>query len=326
MHFNIISKKDIESLLSPRDGECKLGEKIQSIAKVSLEDLKSSSAKYVILGIPEDIGPMANCGRGGSHLAWNAFLPKFLNIQENQFIRGDHILLLGAFELPNSEHFSNKDLTVLRKLVAQIDDQVSSIIEMIVSVNKIPIVIGGGHNNSYGILKGCSLALKQGINCINLDPHADYRALEGRHSGNGFSYAKTEGFLNDYFICGLHENYNSDKMLKEMDEDQIKGNFFEEIIRGEKTFDQLIDEGIEYISKSAYGMELDCDSIKDFPSSAQTPTGVSSEQARQYIFKTAQHHPIYLHLPEAAPTSIESQQQVGKYLSYLVSDFIKFRK
>jgi arginase family enzyme len=38
------------------------------------------------------------------------------------------------------------------------------------------------------------------INAINFDAHSDFRILEGRHSGNGFSYAYEEGFLKKYFV------------------------------------------------------------------------------------------------------------------------------
>jgi formiminoglutamase len=38
------------------------------------------------------------------------------------------------------------------------------------------------------------------VNAINFDAHSDFRILEGRHSGNGFSYAYEEGFLKKYFI------------------------------------------------------------------------------------------------------------------------------
>ena len=30
--------------------------------------------KYVLVGIPEDIGPRANVGNGGAELGWQAFL------------------------------------------------------------------------------------------------------------------------------------------------------------------------------------------------------------------------------------------------------------
>jgi formiminoglutamase len=71
---------------------------------------------------------------------------------------------------------------------------------------KNPII--GGHNNSYGNIKGTALAKGKPVNAINFDAHSDFRILEGRHSGNGFSYAYEEGFLKKFYF-GLHENYTS---------------------------------------------------------------------------------------------------------------------
>jgi formiminoglutamase len=42
--------------------------------------------------------------------------------------------------------------------------------------------------------------LQRKTGAINFDAHSDFRILEGRHSGNGFSYAYEEGFLKKYFI------------------------------------------------------------------------------------------------------------------------------
>lgn len=46
--------------------------------KENLNNLKS--CKFALFGIPEDLGPRGNLGRGGSTGAWNAFLGKFLNV------------------------------------------------------------------------------------------------------------------------------------------------------------------------------------------------------------------------------------------------------
>lgn len=74
--------------------------------------------------------------------------------------------------------------------------------------------IGGGHNNAYPLLKGASKGLyKSGqiplasLNCISLDAYADFRALEGRHSGNAFSYAEEDGYLQKYCVIGIRENH-----------------------------------------------------------------------------------------------------------------------
>ena len=129
----------------------------------------------------------------------------------------------------------------LSQLVEKIDKEVSHIIFNIVKAGKIPIVIGGGHNNAYGNIKGTALAKGKPINAINFDAHSDFRILEGRHSGNGFSYAFEEGFLKKYFIFGLHENYTSKSVLDIIKkiEDRVRYNTYDSIkIRKEKDFNQ----------------------------------------------------------------------------------------
>lgn len=320
MAFIPLKKTDIQQLVSFREGEVKVGETIQ-VEKT----IERSSANFVLLGIPEDIGPKANCGKGGANTAWEAFLPKFLNIQETNSLHGEDILLLGAFDFTSLIE-ETSTLEQLRAGVEIIDKEVSTLIEEIVKAEKIPLVIGGGHNNSYGLLKGTSKALDKKVNCINLDPHADYRALEGRHSGNGFSYAKNEKYLEKYSIVGLHENYNSQAMLDQLTNDGIHFSTYEAIfLRKEFNYETAIQKALSFVQLSSFGVELDCDAIENFPSSAQTPSGISALQARQYIHATASlPNTIYLHLPEAAPSLVtNSSEQVGKLLSYLVSDFIR---
>ncbi len=58
------SEKQISKLIASRAGETKLGEKIQLAA--SLDDLEKTEAKFVIFGIPEDIGVRANYGKTGT--------------------------------------------------------------------------------------------------------------------------------------------------------------------------------------------------------------------------------------------------------------------
>ena len=76
----------------------------------------------------------------------------------------------------------------------KIDKEVSHVICNIIKQAKIPIIIGGGHNNSYGNIKGLALSKGKPVNAINFDAHTDFRIMEGRHSGNGFTYAFEDGF------------------------------------------------------------------------------------------------------------------------------------
>ena len=75
------------------------------------------------------------------------------------------------------------------------------------------VVIGGGHNNCYPIIRAAATHSGRRtlpLDVVNLDPHADCRNVaEGRHSGNGFSTAFGEGLIRKYFLCGYHNRYNS---------------------------------------------------------------------------------------------------------------------
>ncbi len=214
----------------------------------------------------------------------------------------------------------------MRALCSRLDDRVYPVIEKIVSAGIIPLVVGGGHNNAYPIIKGTARALgaTDGINCINCDPHADYRPMEGRHSGNSFTYAAAEGHLSRYFVFGLHASYNSEAALEALDRNEHAA-----YCRFEPHADlrKSIKQAVDFIKKSNHpvGIELDLDSIADMPSSFATPSGLSVEDARFFICEmTSKLRPAYLHLPEAAPVLDGSEAgRVGKTLAYLVADFIK---
>ncbi len=320
----------LDTLISKRDGETKFGECVHTIeGKDWINEIKQSKAKFVLLGIPEDIGVRANYGVGGTHTLWPAALRSILNVQETKTQRGECLLVLGAFDF-NSEMERSKDMGVedLRALVEEIDAAVFPVIQHIVSAGKVPVVIGGGHNNAFPILKGASEAKNAGLNCINLDAHSDFREMEGRHSGNGFRYAHREGFLNKYEVIGLHENYNAQNILDELNDDpDLHFSFYEDIfIRERLSFYEAVRNAIDRVAGKPTGIELDLDCIENILSSAITPCGVSAVHARQYITWCAKAlSPTYLHLTEGA-TQLNnglSSTLPPKLVAYLVLDFIK---
>ncbi len=295
--------------------------------------LKTHAAKYVLLGIPEDIGVRANYGNAGTSTAWEAALKSFLNIQLNYFADAGNVILLGEIDcdiqMQQAENLSMEDghsVEKLGELVTQIDHKVSIIVKTIIEAGKFPIIIGGGHNNSYGNLKGASEALKNPVNCLNFDAHTDFRALGYRHSGNGFSYAFEDGFLNRYFTFGLHRNYTSqfvfDRLL--LHQDQIKFSLFEDIAINEKlSFSEGIKEAEMFICNAPFGLELDLDAIEDMGSSAMTPGGFSINDARKFIsYFSKKENCVYFHICEGAPLLGNFSAQVGKTISFLISDAI----
>ena len=91
--FRIYNYKTIESLFTEREGESKFGEKVVFIE--NLDELENANAKYVLFGIPEDIGVRANSGKPGASNAWKACLKSLLNVQANQYTNPENLILLG---------------------------------------------------------------------------------------------------------------------------------------------------------------------------------------------------------------------------------------
>lgn len=324
--LKIYSQSDIDKLIIYRDGETKIGEKVEvylngeesffSNAAISIDILAKSKAKFVLLGIPEDIGVRANAGIAGASTTWKSALMAFLNIQSNRFLSGEDVLVLGHFEIEEP-----KDLSIigLRNKVAEIDHLVYPIIEKIVSAGKIPIVIGGGHNNAYPIIKGTSLAKKQAIDVLNIDAHADLRKQEGRHSGNGFTYALAENYLANYYMYGLHQNYNNEATVNEIETNsKLNAVFFDDILKG------MDDQ--DFIAKidSIAGLEIDLDCIQNVLSSAETPSGFTVDEIRKLILTTGTHF-SYMHISEGATRLLDGRvsKLTSKLIAYLISDFVK---
>lgn len=341
--FKRYDKKQILSQTHLRRYETKLGEIIRCDSGRDLEKvIAETSAKYILFGIPEDIGVKANLGKGGADSAWAPFLESFLNIQSNDFLSGENIFLAGHFDFSDAEKLINvnaatddEKITAYRALVSSIDDAVEELVKIICENQKIPIIIGGGHNNAYPAIRGAAKGLYKAeliplaqINCVNLDAHTDYRSLEGRHSGNAFRYADEDGYLNKYCIVGVHENYLQQNVWVDIVNNPfIDFITYEDIfIHEKKNFIQAVAHATGFTEDNYSGVELDLDSIENVLSSASTPCGFTSLHARQYLnFAAVDSKVAYVHICEGVikSDSGETSSSTGKLISYLVSDFIK---
>lgn len=346
-YLNVYSKQDILSRTRLRKFETKLGERVLTAGDGGslTERIGGTQAEYVVFGIPEDIGARANGSLGGTSTAWQPFLDCFLNIQSNDFLTGDNILVLGHFDfsemqrlIETNAHGQEEKLEAYRHAVHTIDEAAEDLVRVITAAGKIPIVIGGGHNNSYPLIKGSAKGLHKGgliplaqINCVNLDAHTDFRPAEGRHSGNGFRYAEEDGYLQKYCAIGIHENYLQQNVwLDIVNNPFIDLITYEDIFILEKrSFIQAVAHATSFTEDSYIGLELDLDSIEGVLSPGMTPSGLKPLHARQYVTLAATDSKIaYLHICEGAVTMENGQYDpmTGKLISYVVSDFIKARE
>lgn len=343
-HFKKYNKQDVLSLTRIRRFETKVGERLQLLSNPDdfTASLAASEADYVLFGIPEDLGVRGNQGIGGADSAWVSFLQSFLNVQSNDFFDGKQVILAGHFDFGDIQYLidttaksETEKLEAYRHAVITIDDEVEMLVKLITEQGKIPIAIGGGHNNAYPMIKGAAkgwykrgtLSLAQ-VNCINLDAHSDYRPEEGRHSGNAFRYAETDGYLQKYCVVGLHENYIPQNVWMD-----IVNNPFIDIITYEdifihekRSFLQAVAHATGFTEDTMTGIELDLDSIQGTLSSACSPVGIHPNHARQYLsFAAVDTRPAYLHICEGATRLGDGRTDIGtgKLISYLVVDFIK---
>ena len=144
----------IDSLIRKRDHETKLGECVDALPwgvnENFGEHLSRSSSRYVLLGLPEDIGVRANFGRGGAYSAWQPVLNTLLNTQSNCYLNGSEILVLGHIDFSEQmktardfDFHSKPDINKARDMVALIDEAVVKVIRTIVESGKEPVIIGG---------------------------------------------------------------------------------------------------------------------------------------------------------------------------------------
>src|SRR5687767_9311742 len=93
LHLKIYNKQDVLSLTKVRRFETKLGERLRVVQNAGdiANSLATSTAKYIMFGIPEDLGAKGNLGIGGTNTLWIPFLQSFLNIQSNDFFDGEEI-------------------------------------------------------------------------------------------------------------------------------------------------------------------------------------------------------------------------------------------
>ena len=131
-----LQKSPLNTIIKTRKGETKLGERIA-------QNWEDPSVYFVLLGIEEDIGVRVNGGVGGTATAWQAFLNAFVNIQSTDALNGAEIGIFGHFNFDDlKENISSETINL-------IDLEVCEAIKIITKLDKIPIIIGGGHNNAY---------------------------------------------------------------------------------------------------------------------------------------------------------------------------------
>tara|TARA_B110000003_G_scaffold24109_2_gene23092 strand:+ start:784 stop:1758 length:975 start_codon:yes stop_codon:yes gene_type:complete len=302
-----------------RPGEKQLGD--------LLKQKNDSDGDYIFLLIPEDIGVRANGGIPGAAGNSSLFYKAISSIQVNKFIPAEKFgwseVNVSDLQELSHKYLYPEDKNELRSLVEQVDERVFQVITNLIKKGKTPLVLGGGHNNAYPLLKALSTINKEKIHALNLDPHPDCRNLEGRHSGNPFSYAKENGILKNYAVLGMHENGLNQESLKKFTGNPDWQYFSYEswVYKGTSTFLKSLEIALKHVSQtSVFGLEICADGIKNCPSSAATQHGWSWEEVFNVAYQSGQTgRCTYIHLAEVALPLIGPLMQMSVAKSSVAS-------
>ena len=252
-----------------RSGERKWGEVLES------RSWDHPDVQFVLVGIPEDVGVRANGGNPGAAQTPEAAIRALCNLQENRWTP-KNVGLLGMVPVADLQeqaiaHSSStpEGLEALRALTAEVDQRVLETLAPVWAAGKIPIAVGGGHNNAFPLLVGASGAHGARIDALNIDAHTDWRPLEGRHSGNGFTAARAQNALDRYAVWGLQEAYTPESVLEAFDRDPNRtfASFESFAVRGETSETDAWNRCLAFLRADApFGLEVDLDAVRGFPS------------------------------------------------------------
>ena len=345
---------------SPHPGEVPGDTRLETGPRLEAElsRLYENGARIALIGVPESIGPRANHGRAGAELGWQAFLQSFLNLQVNAKIPAESFALIGevvcddlnaeadgaaiaddtAAADPGAEvddataSAPGASIARLRELCASLDEQVHSVLRPLFAAGFEVVLVGGGHNNAYPLLSSLSEVTGTPCGAVNLDPHADFRALEGRHSGNGFSYAHADSALAHYHVLALHEGRNNRAILDRLEQSGFAYHSVHSLYSRADLNDVLSEVAITASSWGCpVGIEVDVDVLRHAPASSLNAAGVTIAEAYRYVAHLSSlSEARYLHIPEAAPAlhpagTEAGMRACGQLLTELVLAFVHGR-
>lgn len=158
----------------------------------------SVQGKYVIVGVPDERGVIANGGNPGAKEGPAAFRASFYKLYDTEVRPFNAIThhpdtpfdaASGHAEMLSQKFLEAGDIQ-LASTIEQTHENLAKVVEYFVSHGAaIVFVIGGGHDFSYGSYKGHVQARKNEIiPLINFDAHFDLRPVENGVINSGTAF------------------------------------------------------------------------------------------------------------------------------------------
>lgn len=180
----------------------------QTVSFVDLNEIQDLDNSVVLLGFCCDEGVRRNQGREGAKGAPD-YLRKVISSLPVHY--NENIRLVDAGNI-NSNGYD----------LESAQEALSLAVQKIKEANGFPLLIGGGHEITYGHYKGLSSSSRS-VGVINLDAHLDMRPLADDRGNSGTSFYQLNKELFDigkrlnYLAIGIEEIANTKGLLQYAD-------------------------------------------------------------------------------------------------------------
>lgn len=177
----------------------------QIIQHIDLREAGSLAGKHVFLGFPVDEGVKRNKGRAGAAEGSLSLRKIMTNLPVQR-----------AFDVQLADA---GDIICIDNELEAAQAALSEAVSTILKKGGFPIVLGGGHEVTYGHYKGVKAAKQGKVGVINFDAHFDLRSPEATiaTSGTGFHQIATEekeaGSHLDYLAIGIQRISNTEALF-----------------------------------------------------------------------------------------------------------------
>jgi len=165
-------------------------------------DTQCDTTRVALIGFPSDVGVKRNGGRPGAALGPTKIRHHLYRLTPPPGNDAAQFAELMGSTIDLGDVACTGD-------VAADQAQLGEVLAPLLTADPpiIPIVLGGGHETSFGHFLGYANA-KQNVSIVNLDAHCDVRALEDGlpHSGSPFRQAveHASGCCSRYTVAGLN--------------------------------------------------------------------------------------------------------------------------
>ena len=243
----------------------------EKIRCTSLSKLTKAKKTFALLGYACDEGVARNHGRIGAENGPNA-IRKELGKMPNHLASGIHLLDVG-------------DIFCLGKDLESTQEALAKNIASLLDNNIRPIVVGGGHDMSYGHFNGIKHYLisknkRPNIGIINFDAHFDLREpVEVSNSGTPFFQIANENDPFHYLCLGIRKDANDSSLFqtaKSLEVTYVESNAFR--IQFSKEIKTWVDAFMAKVKYLYVTIDLDGFSSAYAPGvSAPSPMGFSPD-------------------------------------------------